>query len=151
MKFLNPMRSWTAVRRLGLAGLVLLLASAFALPGSGQVQAAALSQPKPSLDRVAQSLPGDVVQVRRGFRGFRGRGFRGARFYGGRKFYGGRRFYGRRFYGPRIRYRYRPRLRFYYGVPLYYGAYGYSPYRCYRRCRYQGFSRSSCRRRCDYY
>ncbi len=156
MKFLDPSRSWlsrsgTAVRRFGLAGLVLLLVSAFGVTGVQRAEAVALSQPKPNLDRVTQAIPGDVVQVRRG-RGFRGyRGFRGRAFRG-------RGFRGRRFYGPRIRaYRhrprfrryYRPRLRFYYGAPIYYyGVRSYSPYRCYRRCRHHGYSKRYCRRRC---
>lgn len=160
MNLLDPKRSWPALRRLGIAGLALIMAAVCAISFGGRAEAAALSQPKPNLDRVTQAIPGDLVEVRRRGRGFRGmRGFRGRAFRG--RGFRGRRFGGRRFHGPRIRafrhrrFRhrgYRPRLRFYYGAPFVYGAYrAYSPYRCYKRCRYRGYSKRYCRRRCDYY
>ena len=95
-----------------------------------------------------------VTDVRRRGRGYRGRSFRGRSY--GRLRHGHVRSYrrgyvrgysrGHRYYSHR-RYRryYRPRI--YYSVPYVFG-YSYSS-RCYKPCRYSGYSRSYCRRYCS--
>lgn len=140
--------TFVSLRRqlLAKATFVAVLAIGALFVGSGFVtapaQAAAVSMAPSALQKAAQTASTPLVEVRRrgryrGFRGFRRRGFRSVR-----RFRRGR-YYRRRYY----RRRFRPRLRFYYGVPRY----AYSPYRCYKRCRYRGYGRHYCRRRCRYF